>query len=368
MLKNLILCMLAVATALYSTAQCLTAFRDTRDTREDYFYIFDNGELRQQEYQKIQSFQVGKRFVAYVDFSSALKIYKDGFTIKLQDYAPVRYYVTDYLLVIENSGDYIFAFDGQKVYNLGRLNPDFPQYSFGDSVIAFNDYLSTFHLFHNGDNISFDNRIITQFGAKENIIAYVDPNYEYKILYNGRILTLETGSAPQSFKVHNNIIAYVDFIGDFKVFLEGETVTLSTIQPLRYEVGEDMVAYITAVENKFMVYYAGSEYELMPIPPNAFEIKDNILVYTDNYNHFHVFYKGKKEKLAAYKPESYQIDRDIVVFTDLDKKLIGYIDGKYQNVSNEIVSYYELKNKAVLFTKLKTGMKVFCNGEITQLY
>jgi len=349
-------------------SQCLTAFRDTRDTREDYFYIYDNGELRQQEYQKIQSFQIGRNFVAYVDFTSALKIYKDGFTFKLQDFPPVNYYVTDYLLIIENTGDYLYAFDGSRVYNIGRLDPEIPHYAFGDSVMAFNDYLHTFYLFYNGQIIPFDNRRIEQFGARENIIAFVDPDYEYKILYHGEIITLETGSPPQSFKVHTNIAAYVDFIGDFKVFLRGQTVRLTTIAPLQYEVGENMVAYLTDTERKFMVYYEGKNYELLPIPPKSFEVKDNVLVFIDNYNHFHVFYKGKTEKLATYTPESYQIDRDIVVFTDLDKRLIGYIDGRRQNVSNEIVSDYSLKNKAVLFSKVRSSMKVACGGEINQLY
>ncbi len=348
--------------------QCLTAFRDTRDTREDYFYVFDNGELKKQEFQKIQSFQIGRNFIAYVDFSSAFKIYKDGFAFKLQDFAPVNYYVTDYLLVIENMGGFLYAFDGYRVYDLGRLHPEFPQYAFGDSAVVFNDYLNTFHLFFNGSVTTLDNRTITQFGANENIIAYVDPRYEYKIMYNGEILTLETGSAPQSFKMHTNVVAYVDFIGDFKVFLRGETVTLQNTPPLQYEAGENMIAYITDVEKKFMVYYEGREYELLPIPPKSFEVKDNIIVYADDYNHFHVFYKGKTEKLAAYTPESYQIDRDIVVFTDLDKRVMGYIDGKFQNVSNEIVSSYKLANKAVLFNKLKNSMKVSCGGEVSQLY
>src|SRR5688572_13879384 len=113
---------------LTSHAQCLTAFRDTRDTREDFFYVFDNALLKQQEFQKIQSYQVGSKYIAYVDFASAFKVYIDGRTIKLQDSAPLEYYVTDHLLVYENAGDFIYAFDGKEVHSLGRIDPNYPRF------------------------------------------------------------------------------------------------------------------------------------------------------------------------------------------------------------------------------------------------
>ena len=355
--------------ALQTTySQCLTAFRDTRETRKDFFYIFENESLQQQEFQKIQSFEVGNKYIAYVDFTSSFKVYQNGQTIKLQDFAPQEYHVTDHLLVYKNPGDLMYAFDGKKVHSLGRLNPDFLQYAYGDSVVAFNDFMNSFVLFFNGATKMYDNRLVTRFGGTENIIAFVATNFEYNIYYNGEALTLETGSAVQSFQIHNNIVAYVDFVGDFKVFYNGEVVTLQTIQPISYQVGENMVAYVTDIEKKFMVYYEGNDYELMPIPPKKYEIVDNMLVYFDQYDHLHVFYKGNEERLAAYTPLSYMIDRNAVVFTDLDRKLMGYLNGTLQQVSAEPVANYYLSNTVVLFQKVTSNMRVFCDGVITQLY
>ncbi len=356
--------------AIYSftQAQCLTAFEDTREAGREFFYIYDNGELVQQEFQRIQSFKVGRNYVAYVDYTANFKIYFNKRTYTLQDFAPNTYHVTDHLLVYENVGNHLYVFDGKRVHNLGRIHSQLRQYAYGDSVVAFNDFLNTFHLFFNGEITSFDNRNVTQFGANENMIAFVDPNFEYKLQYNGEILTLETGSPPQSFKMHLNIAAYVDFVGDFKVFMHGEVLTLETLAPQSYEVGENMVAYVSDIDRRFMVYYNGEDIELMPIPPRHYEVKHNMIVWTDQLNHFHVFYNGNTERLATYKPPSYQIDRDIVVFEDLDSRLLGYIDGKYQEVSPETVSYYNLVNKAVLSYKVRNNVRVFCNGVNNQLY
>lgn len=367
-MRNLTLFLLTALASLAAGAQCLTAFRDTRDTREDFFYIFDNGQLIQQEFQRIQSFQVGRKYIAYVSGNSAFKVYINGQTVKLQDFAPNEYFVTDYLLVYKNPGDLLYAFDGTRVQFLGRINPDFLQYAYGDSVVAFNDDLNSFILFFNGKITRYDNRLVTRFGGRENIIAFVASNYEYSVFYNGQVIEVESGSAPQSFQIHNNIVAYVDFVGDFKVFLNGEVITLETIAPVSYQVGENMVAYVNDIEKKFKVYYDGNDYELLPIPPNKYEVKDDMIVYSDSYNHFYVFHNGKTEKLAAYDPLSYMIDRGAVVFTDLDLRLEGYFDDKLQEVSAEKVDNYFLKNKAVLFSKVSSSMKVFCNGEITQLY
>lgn len=349
-------------------AQCLTAFRDTRETREDFFYVFDNESLHQQEYQMIQNFKVGNKYIAYIDFTLSFKVFQNGQTIKLQDFAPVEYHVTDHLLVYRNPGDLIYAFDGKKVHSLGRMHPEFLHYVYGDSVVAFNDFMNSFVLFFNGKTTTYDNRNVTQFAAAENIIAFVAMNYEYNILWNGEILTLETGSAPRSFKIHNNIVAYVDFVGDFKVFMSGEVIRLQTLPPISYEVGENMVAYVSDIEKKFMVYYEGNDYELMPIPPKKYEIIDNMLLYFDQYDHLHVFYQGKEERLAAYSPPSYMVDRNAVVFTDLDRALMGYFNGQLQQVSKEPVSNYFLSNTAVIFQNVTSTMRVFCDGVITQLY
>lgn len=365
-----LLCILTLITTFSSFlyAQCLTAFRDTRETRGDFFYVFDNESLHQQEYQKIQNFKVGNKYIAYVDFTLSFKVYQNGQTIKLQDFAPTDYHVTDHLLVYRNPGDLMYAFDGNKVHSLGRLHPDFLHYAYGDSVVAFNDYMNSFVLFFNGKTTTYDNRNVTQFSAAENIIAFVAMNYEYNIMWNGEVMTLETGSPPRSFKIHNNIVAYVDFVGDFKVFMSGEVIRLQTMPPISYEVGENMVAYVTDIEKKFMVNYGGNDFELMPIPPKKYEIVDNMLVYFDQYDHLHVFYMGKEERLAAYSPRSYMIDRNAVVFTTLDRGLAGYINGSMQQISTEQVSNYYLNNTAVLFQRVESVMRVFCDGTTTQLY
>gem|GEM_PF-425404 len=349
-------------------SQCLTAFRDTRETRQDFFYVFENESLTQQEYQMINTYKVGNKYIAYTDFTLSFKVYQNGQTIKLQDFAPVEYHVTDHLLVYRNPGDLMYAFDGKKVHALGRLHQEIKQYAYGDSVVAFNDFMNSFVLFFNGETRTYDNRNVMQFAGAENIVAFVAINYEYNIFYNGEILSLETGSAPRSFKIHNNVVAYVDFVGDFKVFQSGEVIRLQTLPPISYEVGENMVAYVTDIEKKFMVNYQGNDYELMPIPPKKYEIVDNMLVYFDQYDHLHVFSDGIEQRLAAYTPASYAIDRNAVVFTDLDRGLMGFINGTLQQISSEQVKNYSLNNTSVLFQRVESTMRVFCDGVVTQLY
>ncbi len=359
-----------VCLAVILNGQCITAFEDTRGAEWDYFFIYDDGNIIKQEHQKIESFKVGGNYVAYVDYQSSFKIYIDGSTYKLQEFAPESYYATDQILVFINTGEHVYVFDGRKVHYLGRISTDegLNRLAFGDNVVAFNDYLNSFILFNDGFVTTFDNRSIYEFGANENIVTYVDPDYELKMFYNGESRVLEQGTSTQSFKVHRNIVAYVDFVGDFKIFINGATQTLENIAPLSYEAGENMVAYISDSDRRFKVFSENKLYELLEIPPTFYKVQDNMLVYTDNFNHFYVFSKGKTEKLASYTPESFQIDRDIVVFPDLDNKLMGYIDGRFQQVSQGIMSHYELNNKAVFYYSVPSSPKVFCNGDTRPTY
>ncbi|MDX2002752.1 MAG: hypothetical protein SFW35_09990 [Chitinophagales bacterium] len=335
----------------------MAAYQDFRQ----FFFIYDNGKVFQQEFQIIQNFQVGARYIAYVDYNSDFKVYFSGGTVtQIQRFAPASYTVTDEMVVYLNAGNFLFAIYNNQQYELGQVKA----YSFGDSVIVFKDIFDTDWVFFDGKTTQLENRNIIDIAASDNLVAYFDFSDQFKVWYHGQVLVLEQGVAPSSFIVNRNIVAYVDYLGGFKVFSKGHTYKLDSFAPKEYKTGEDFVAYIDQ-NNTFKVFTEGKEVELSTIPPRYWEIKEDVLVFVDNNNFFYAYYKGKVQRLENYVPASYQIDDGIVVYPDLDRRLHGYVNGQFQQVSGgEVTNLFKLTNQAVFFNRVQSQNKLFCNGKI----
>lgn len=347
--------LLLLAGSWYSaSAQCLNAYSDNRGI----FYVVDGMKVFQQESNPVQSYDVGMQYIAYVSSTGDFKYYSNGYTTKLQNYAPQKYDATDDLLIYQNIGGFIEIIYNNKIYDLGQVQ----NYSYGDSVVTFTDVLGYDKVFYKGTITQLEGLAVQSKKAVANLVVYLDVDYQFKVWHQGETTVLEQGSAPVSYKLNQNMVAYIDYLGGFKVYNNGDVQQIENFAPNNYAVGRDFVAYISS-DNTFKVYYNGETTDLSSIPPKSFKVSKDIMVFVDNNNYFNVFYKGKTQRLENFEPTSYQIENGIVVYPDLDNRIQGFIDGKAQTVTDEVVNFYELRNRSVKYYKVTSNIKFFCNGK-----
>src|SRR6056297_2558211 len=101
-----------VMSGTLSFSQDLAAFTDYRD----YFYVFDEGNLKMIEHHPVQSFKIAMNGIAYIANDQSLKWYSDGNTRKISTVVE-DYEVTENLLVY-SFGQNLFVFDGEEKHTL----------------------------------------------------------------------------------------------------------------------------------------------------------------------------------------------------------------------------------------------------------
>ena len=163
-------------------AQNIAAFSDYKKS----FFVFDDGKIRQLEYQPVLEFEVGDKCLGYVTNSDHFKVYYNHVDYDLA--ALVKSYKVTDNLVSYQVGTQLHVFEDSKKKLLSKF---IGNYLAGDSLIAFFD---------------------TEF-------------YYFQVYYKGEIITLEDGLLYEDaalFKVGSNILGYIDAFKNFKVFYQGE--------------------------------------------------------------------------------------------------------------------------------------------------
>src|ERR1700761_6741900 len=85
--------------------------------------------------------------------------------------------------------------------------------------------------------------ILFCYGMKsQNIIAYNDNRGYFNIFDNG-VTTIAGYQPPQSFQIGGNCVAFLDFNNNFKVYYNGEIITLYEGIPNKYQVTHNFVVY-----------------------------------------------------------------------------------------------------------------------------
>jgi hypothetical protein len=353
-MKKATICILFSVLVCAANAQCLTAFKDTR-AGSDRLYIYDNGQIAQQEY-KVNSFSVGRTMIAYRNSASEFKVYKNGQTQTLRNISSSSFSAGD---------DFVFygfrIFDGTKFYEKCELEWN-DEYSLLEDTTDYANRRKAYLERYCADDIF---RIYDKlFDDTVRVRKFNDGSYS--LIYRREFVKMD--GEPASFETNKTVAAFVDEYDYFKAFYKGEIFSLEDDAPEYYKTGEDFIAFVSSADGGFKAFYEGSVYPLLSDAPKSYFIHKDLLVYFDLSDHLHVFNKGKSVKLANYHPEEIKTDRGILVFKDLDNRLQGFIDGKQQAVSTEVVSDFTVNNKAVVFYKNPPSAKVFCNGKTVQAY
>ncbi len=190
------------------------------DNYANQFRIFYRGKILNQEDYAVNSFDVGRSTVAYIDINRMMKIFHQGETYVVEDFPPNSFQVGDNVVAFVSNDGYFKVFYGGEVKVIGFFEPTY--------------------------------RVV------DNMVAYRDQSGYFKVFYKGQIYTLES-YYPEKFVMQYHSIAYVNRIGMLRLFSEGEIYDVTNAPTESWELSYDVLKYQIGM-NMFRIYAKGREY------------------------------------------------------------------------------------------------------------
>ncbi len=355
--------LLTAGIGLYAQGGGYAAYVDFRQR----FWVFDHGQKKLLEEQKVKSFKVGGNCVAYVDYADNFKVYMNG-EVKTLEIGSVRNYVVTNYLVAYSMTDILKVYDKGKVKMLSANVKDF---AIGDSLVIFYDYyFNSLNGYYNGKVYSKRMRLqgeqVQKMEASHNVAGIVTAeDRNFWIFYKGQAELINQFVEKVNFKAGRDIVAYMDEpTRTFKAYYRGEIYDVDNFQPVRYEMGDARIVYIDVVGN-FKTFYDGQVATILPVEPTFFQVKDSMIVYQE-LDRFKCFYEGRVHEVSEFMPTNWQFERNMIVFLDRTNNIVVFKDGekKILQYGMGMVNSFKLMRDVIV---LNTGVNknvIYWKGEI----
>ena len=326
-----------------------------------FFKNFKNGFFQQIEFQRIEEFKAGDNLVAYVDFRGNLRVY-DGTKGMNVANLKVEYRVSDNLMTWR-IGRTLNMWDSGVTQTLSY---DVRNYWVKDEIIVFED------MRYGNVNVYYKGKVKTLYTSigdlespdfiGENIVAFRDNGNFNKVFWNGRIYDLDVWHEPFKFEGGTDILAFNDPInGTFAVFENGDFLDVEDFHVNDYKGGRGFVVYENRNEN-LMFYANGKQKQLTNFGATKWEVKDDIVVWSEN-NFTYAYIDGQKHEIARYIPENYVLKNGVVAFRNLMGGVSALIDGRVVVITNQMKSEYEIYGNSILVSLFNNSFIVYSNGK-----
>jgi hypothetical protein len=341
----------------YSIAQDVTAYTDYKGNLQ----VFDRGLVRQLEYLPVKDYKIGGNSIAYIDNKNDFKIYYNGQTFPLVNAADFSYKVTDNMVSFR-VGEVLYAFDkGEEKtlsYHAGISYLD-------DSLLVFYDNIkSSLDIYYDGRLSTAEDALLSRptfVRTGSNIVAWINQSNQFTVFYHGTVKQLDNMN-PRKFEVGRDIIAYVDdFEQRFRLFYKGDSAMVDEFEPDSFKVGFGIMAYVDNVGN-FKIFDEGVMKTILTRSPDFFYVKGNSIIYSFN-NTFNIYYKGQITTLQNTAPADFQLGNDGIAWIDDSGRLQLFHKGKTYTVSYEIINKYFLNGNTLKYEVGNNTVGVFYNGK-----
>lgn len=353
-----ILLLILTIISINALAQNLVAFTDYQKK----FYVFDNGNTRQLEFQPIKKVKTGNHCVGYITNNDELKIYTNHIEYSI-GYLIDSFLVTDNLVAYK-IGNQLYVFENGKKTLLTKNAGDF---KINDSIVAYIDYETYFFkAYYNGkiyilqDGLIHDNT--NSFITGNNMLVYIDAYNNLKLFYNGKTTELLQNAANATIKTGRNIVAFIDpGTEQFKVFYNNNLHDIEPFKPKSFETAYESVAYIDNMES-FKLYSKGTMYNISDFAPTSYKLYKDILIYQQQGMLF-MFTNGTSYLVENYIPTSFEINNLGIAYPDTKGNLIYFSNGQHQTLSFEKINNYKAIGNTVVFNQGVNTTKIYFDGK-----
>lgn len=260
------------------------------------------------------------------------------------------------------------VFDNGQTKELDHL----PAQSFqiGGNCVPFVSNSGQFKVYYNGEVITLADQFVSRYFTSSYLLVY----FVYDQLYvfdNGQSKLLS--SHVTDFAAGDSIVAFFnENTHCSQVYYKGEVIDLERSlvgSPVReYRTGDNLFAYFNDNTNYLKVFYQGKIRNILQSASNVeYQPGRNILAYIDKgRNSFHLFYCGQIFDLEDYYPKSFKVGDDMLAYIDNLGTFKVFYNGETQIVSNFEPDFYELTDSLLVYSE-QGYLNVFYKGEIHEL-
>ncbi|MEZ4938565.1 MAG: hypothetical protein R2799_13325 [Crocinitomicaceae bacterium] len=340
-------------------AQNLGAFKD----RNDYFVVFDEGELVKLEYQLVSLFYVKNQCVAYIDPRDNFMIYWNK---KKERVSPQvdNIYATDNLVVFA-AGPILKVWEGGQT-TLLTMNAG--KYHASDSLVIFEQTLdNSIHVYYNGQKKEVDRGVfgtVVEEGAiGYNTLVYQNRVKQYNLIHRGRQFPLFTWTDKVAFSCGQNIVAYNDPVQNvFMVYDDEEFIEVETLPAKSMQAGRGFVVYEDANSNLKMYKDGQILEDLSSYSPDWYKVKDSMVVFAENQV-FKVYDGEKVVTLENFIPDSYSFDNKSIAWRNNNGGVDAYIDGEKKTLTNEWAKEFYVNGNTIVMELPNKKFKIYWRGK-----
>lgn len=296
-------------------------------------------------------------------------VYRNNHTTKVT-YNANKFHVTDYLIAYQG-GTGLKVIDDGKIHEL-TLNLGY--YTITDSLALYEDRLyNTFNLYYKGEIQEISrgvfNNPASEVTAGENIFVFRNPQSRgYEVFWNNRIDEVLTTNETMKFSCGRNVMAFNDPVTQtFVIYYKGEFFDAEEMHAKSYKAGDDMIAY-QDVQGNLKVFDPLKKFDLQMVSsyqPDFYEVRDRMLVFTENKNIFKVYDGNKVMTLESnFIPPSYKMDDNLLVWVDQMGGLKALVDGEVVQVISEKIKDYDVHGNVIKIQLNNNNYSIFWRGKL----
>jgi hypothetical protein len=330
--------------------------------------MFEDSFTHQLDYLPPLDYKIGGNAIAYTDNRSDFKIYQYGASQKPIDGLVQLYGVSNDLVFIKTASSGYVWDQGQLVL-LTRFAGDFV---LCDSTVGFIDITTRnlYYYFHGkihlGEEGVTAEAAATFLSSGANTIAFMSREHRFKIIWRDSVYEQET-DYPQTVKAGADVVAWLDqYDTGLRVFYKGETKVVESFSPRAYQVGNDLIAWVT-YDGFFRIFYKGDVYEIGQYIPNFFRIQDNVIVYADKVGYSFAFWQGKSYPLENFVPNDIIMNQNTVMYYDRSNILNIFSFGVKHTMPIETYVSTRLDYDVVQLELQGKRFKFFSGGKVYEL-
>lgn len=358
---NKFLVLLLVSIPSLAGTDAPTFVHGYRDFRQ-FLYIFENGTSRVLEQQPVRSFKARGQLIAYANNANDLIAYYNGEKFKLGDMTATTYEITQSFMYYRR--DLLLSvFDKGQNIPLTFFLRDFIA---TDSLLVFRDKnVDILRVYWNGAVHDLETTLtgnLRDYKAGENTVAYVNQSGFFKVYLDDHVYDLDN-MEPVSYEAGGDIVAYVDGLYNYlKVFFRGKILVLEKFKPQSFKTGVGLVAFV-ADDNTFKVFNNGKLMRVEAYPPDFYLVRDRTVLFYFN-NRLQVLVDGVRYELDEFMPTNYQMSENNVAWIDLNGRLHVFSEGKSYEVSLDRITSYELNGNTLKFDLPDGTSRIWYKGKV----
>jgi hypothetical protein len=328
-----------------------------------YFVSFQDGFFRPIEIQPIVSYKAGDEMVAYIDTRGNLKIYDGKERIDVTT-LNVDYQVSDHLMA------YRIA-QGLRMWDAGKftvLTNFGREYVVKDSLIVFEDIrYQALNVYWNQkveSLVTITNGVSMNASVGENLVVYKDNSNTYFVYWHGQKFEIGTyNEEVLDFQLGTDVMCFKDpYTQSFYVFDQGNFLELESFPIKKYKAGRGFVVY-EDMNGNLWHYQNGQKTALSNFSSELWDVKDDICVWMEN-SYFFAYTNGQRVQVATYQPQAYLLKNNVLVYRNIIGGVSALVDGVSKEITNFPQADFEIYGSKVLVKLPNQTSVVLMNGKL----